>query len=326
MAMFGGAVFGQEAFAWGSAVGTVDPIIALGDATLFTLPPDGAFPITLAREWLTDVQRPAVGLEVRAAMRSVPIRRLAFTSTLLGADDLALFRRHWYGATERLRFLVPLWPESSIATAFPTTSTITVDTTNRAFVLGGLAVLWQPADPDVAFEVVTIATLASGSVGTAAPVVGTFTPGVALLVPIMPAWLEPPTKEQLAVIAGRLPLAFTEELPGISGIDPTSGVGVSPTGATLVVTLEYVGSPWAGRRFFTYQARSFDASSQHIVDPVFTWTVTATGDLALSDPGVRLSFPLRRQQVHLEYNGDADATFHVHVVFGALSVDFDIGG
>lgn len=300
----------------------------LADATLFPIPPNAEFPVTLSRAWLTDVQRTQSGKEVRQAIRSRAARRLEYTASLYRVRRLEGFRNLWLAAAELLRFLVPLWPEYTIATAFPDSTTITADTTFRDFVDGEQALLWRNQQDAETYELVTIATLTDGGITTEDPISGawaTYPAGSVRLIPVIGAWLVPPTKEQLMPTAADVPLVFDEELPGVAGIDPTVGDAVTPPGATISLELEG-DSGYAGLRYFTLTALVKDTSGQPISEPNIVWTVVATGTMPVTDPGFRDSFPMNGQQCHVEYEGDADVSFLVTATYGAISANRPIGG
>jgi hypothetical protein len=225
------------------------------------------------------------------------------------------------GATERLRYTVPVWPMASPPTAYSSSTDITTDTVGRGFVIGQTALLWTS---ETNFEVVTVDALSDTHITTHVPVVGTFPVGLAIVVPLMNAWLDPPTIDQRMQRAEAVPLVFREELPAVAGIDPSVGAAVTPTPASISVVQIKSGSPWAGRQFDDREVYIFDAAGQRILDPPLVWTVTQTGSIALPHPPVSLTFPQRGQQVHFDNGAVPGAAFSVRVDCGSLSATFGL--
>jgi hypothetical protein len=217
----------------------------LAAATPFPIPPDGESTVTLSRAWLTNVQSTESGAEVRAGLRSVPRRTLTYTALFENAQLAGQFKALWANATERLRFLVPLWPRYAVPEAFPDTSTISGDFADRGFVAGdGMAMLWQS---ETEFELLDVETVADDELTLSTPIAGDFALGAVRVLPVMPAWLEPPTLAQLTVEAEQLPVTFTEELPGIVGIDPDVGAPDTPVVDSLMARRIVESSPWGPR-------------------------------------------------------------------------------
>jgi len=296
------------------------------DATLFTIPPDAGFPIRTRRSWRTDVLTPRKGKENRAALANAPLRRIEYTARRLDDVQLAEFRALWLAAAERLRFLVPLWPDSAEPSAIPDTHTITVDTTNRDFEAGGYALLTllSPRDDvaELVCELVTIDTLDDGSITTADDFDAawlTYPIGAVRVIPIMRAWMDPPTQDQLTSVAQDIPLAFTEEFTGVAGLDPDVGAGVVATAATVALVLDETGDGHDAKRFYTWTAFVFNAEGQEIPGAPIVWAVTATGDLPVDDPAVHISYPQGGRQIRLAYTGSVNATFRVDATSGAAT-------
>jgi len=292
----------------------------LAEPTLFPIPPDGAFPITISRAWLTDVQRTRSGKEVRSAIRAKPARRLEYKATIAESVEITRFMLLWLTAEELLRFDVPVWPDDTDATDFPDDHTITCDTRWREFVAGEKAIIWFD---ETHCELVTIDIVTDDQITTVDAIVGdwaAYLPAPLLVAPVMTAWLAPPTREQRTPVVEHVTLTFDEELPGVAGIDASIGDAVTPTVDHLLFeTIDngFTGLP--GLRYFTINLFAFDAAGMRIREPAVTWAVTATGLLPVTDPSFRQSFPRNRQQCHVEYNGDADATFDVAATVGAVT-------
>jgi len=299
----------------------------LGAPTLFPIPPDGAFPITLSRAWLTDVQRTRSGKEVRLALRERAARRLEYKATLAESVEIAQFLALWLAAAELLRFYVPIWPEDTDTTAFPDDHTIVCDTTDREFIAGEKAIIWWN---ETTYEVVTIDSVAADHLTTVDAVEGdwsTYLPAPLLVAPVMEAWLSPPTREQRTPMVEHVSLVFDEELPGVAGVDPTVGGPVAPTLPSLGLEVyDTQGTGLAGRRYFTVRAFVVDVDGQRVRAPGFTWSVVATGTLPLTDPSVKVCYPNNEQEFHIEYDGGADDHFDVTCASGVLTETVSVGG
>jgi hypothetical protein len=293
--------------------------MALGDATVFAIPPDGGTDPTITRSYKSDVLRARNGTEKRAALRGAPVRTLAYTALFLNQDEAADFRLAWLAATERLRFLVPLWPEYAVPTAFPTTSTIAGDFTNRDFSFSQVLVYqdrthWEPA---------TIETNGGSLLTLTAPLVGTYTPLAARVLPLMPAWLSLPTMTLLETQAESVAVSFVEEVEGAAAIDPDAGLAAAAT--CVSVTLEQIyfnGTGAPGPNFFGYTVHAYDAAGMEIPNPTATWTCTATGDVSLDD--AEFSVTDDGRVASLQFSGDADASFHLTATVGSVTATVDV--
>lgn len=256
---------------------------ALGDAAVFPFPPDGGTPVRVARTWLTDVNVADDGSETRIATRDYPARRMAYTAVFADARDAGDFRALWYAAAQPLRFLVPLWREQSQPTAIAG-STITCDTSDRRFVAGERAILWQEYGDEILWEVVEIEAVDDESVTTVDPVEETFTIGAVYCFPLMAAWLEPPTIELRGYIE-ILPLVFHEELPKIAGIDPDVEGEVTPEVESVVVHLVHGNNPYPPT-FAVYVVRATDVDGMPITDPDALWALSPPDALVTLTPSI----------------------------------------
>lgn len=295
----------------------------LAEPTLFPIPPDGAFPITLSRAWLTDIQRPRAGKEVRLSLRDRPARRLEYKSTLAESIEIRQFMALWLAAAELLRFDVPVWPDDTDATAFPDDHTISCDTRWREFIAGEQAIIWWD---ETTYELVTIDTVDDDQLTTVDPIVGdwaAYLPAPLLVAPVMTAWLVPPTKEQRTPVVEHVTLVFDEELPGVAGIDPLVGESVTPDVDEIVFEIiDNGGTGDPGLRYFTINLFAFDAARMRIREPAVAWVVAEIGSTPATDP--RHSFPRNGQQCNLEYDGDADVLFNVEATVGGSTINTNI--
>ena len=291
----------------------------LADAAVFPLPPDGNTPIKVARSWLTDVQRADDGTETRVAVRDGPVRRMEFTAVFADSIDAGAFRALWYAAAQPLRFIVPLWRELSTPSAIAG-AVITTDTTNRRFFTGAkAAILWQLIDYELTYEVVDVDSFDDASITCVDAPTTEFTIGAVYCLPLMPAWLEPPTIEERGYVEV-VPLVFVEELPEIGGIDVTVDGEVTPVVSSM--TLYLVGgnlsgghTPIAGT---ILRAVTRDEDEQRVTDPALTWA------LDISDPALRLRVAPDRQSGRIDYDGGLSSGHTLTVTSGATSVSVPV--
>jgi hypothetical protein len=293
------------------------PPTTLAAATPFPIPPDGESTVTLSRAWLTNVQSTESGAEVRAGLRTVPRRTLTYTALFENAQLAGQFRALWANAAERLRFVVPLWPRYAVPEAFPDTSTISGDFADRGFVAGdGMAMLWQS---ETEFELLDVETVADDELTLSTPIAGDFALGAVRVLPVITAWLEPPTLAQLTVVAEQLPVAFTEELPGIVGIDPDVGDPESPIADAISVERVVESSPWGPQKFMGVRVTVFDAAGMPIPSAPLTWTITPN----FVEDYIQ-TFPGNGNLLAVDYPGNAFAGFSVTVESGSASLAFGI--
>jgi hypothetical protein len=295
--------------------------MALAAATLFAIPADGGTSPLITRSYLTDVIRARAGTEKRASLRATYVRSIAYTALFGNQNEASDFRNLWLAAGERLRFLVPLWPEYAVPTSFPTTSTIAGDFTNRDFVQGAQVLVWLDRTH---YEAATLTTLASSLLTLSAPLVGTYPALATRIVPLMPAWLEPPTLTMLETASETVPVVFREEVQGAAGVDASVGVRANATCTSVIVEPIYGDTGWAGRRFFGWRVHAYDAAGAELPDPVVTWTCVATGDVSI--PPARFTVSGEGRFAGLQYVGGADSTFSLSATVGSITASFTAGG
>jgi hypothetical protein len=286
----------------------------LGAPTVFPIPPDGGTAIKFARTWLTDVLAANDGTEVRLATRDAPIRRMEFSAVFGNAREAGQFRSLWYAATQPLRFLVPLWREASVPSALAG-AVVTTDTTNRRFVTGAnAAILWQD---EQTWEVLQVDAFNATSVTAHVPVTGTYVIGAVLVIPLMAAWLEPPSIDERGY-AESVPLVFHEELPKIAGIDSTVVGLVTPAVSTLSIYPVGGGiNPYPNREMI-FVAKAKDADGVPIVDPSATWA------LDVSDPNLILVPGVDRQSALVRVLSGAPGGKHVTVTVGTTTASYQV--
>jgi hypothetical protein len=300
---------------------TAPTIAELGAATLFPYAPDGQFPITVAEEWLTDVQPGADGTEVRQAVRSVGVRTLTFTA-LFALVELIAFRARWHTADAPLRFLVPVWPEFTLVDGIAG-AVLTCDTTDRDFVTGGLAMLYRmsPDGTADAYELVTVDSFDDVSVTLAGAPTGSFpADGASVIIPVMTAWLDPPSVDELAINAERMALTFREELSSIAGIDGTITEDAAAVAAAITIAPWRYGSGFEAQQVI-YRATVVDAGGVPIPSAPVTWSITPD---EVADPKVRLSVTPDEQEARIEFDRGAEANHTLTAQSGAASVSIGL--
>lgn len=141
-------------------------------------------PLTETLEWLTNIITAKDGSEQRIALRDAP--RQGFALNVITDDELdqSKIEAALFGWQKRI-WGVPVWPHYVLHTADINIDdeTISVDTTNRVFDDGGLAVIWQG---DNNYEVVKINTVSDTSLTLNSPVLNNWT-GRKLIIPVKTA-------------------------------------------------------------------------------------------------------------------------------------------
>lgn len=281
----------------------------LADPTPFPIRSDGDEPERLARAWATDVMQFESGAEIRAALRSVPVRRYEFTAKFASAEDMLRFRALWLAAVQPLRFDVGIWQREADVTAFTSSTRIAGDfthATTRGFVAGAKRAMLHQSETQ--YELVDVESVSDTEVVLSNPIVGTYTIGAVSLAPVMTTWLDPPTVEQRGVTAEQVALVFREELPGVSGTDASIGGAATPVPASIDVRTADYGSPWPGRKFITISAIVKDAAGMPIPNAPVTWElvpVTFGLSTPLLEPPTIITYPRDGQEVEIQYEGGA---------------------
>ncbi len=296
----------------------------LADAAIFPIEPDGVAPERLRAAWRSALATTESGAETRAALRSFPVRRSEFSAMLGSAPEMLRFRALWLATKEPnaqpLRFIVPLWLRRATPTAFPSLTTIAGDFSYRfsadEIARDPRALLWQS---ETEYELVEIVDRTDALITLADDIVGEYTLGVARLVPVMNAWLEPPIVDLATSDAERVPLVFTEEVVGLAGADPTVGIARSPEVVAVTVVAVANGSSWTGRKFATYEARAVDAAGVVLPDLPVTWDVT---DLGTGATNVRITEPYDGRQLHITFEGGTGTYFTIAATVGGVTAEF----
>jgi hypothetical protein len=150
---------------------------------------------------------------------------------------------------------------------------------------------------DDAFELVTVDSFDGTSVTLAGSPTGDFSgDGACAIIPVMTAWLDPPTVDELAIDLERMALAFREELPAIAGIDGTLTEDATPVAASIALVPLETGYGFASTQM-VWRAIVLDDAGVPIPGAPVTWSVTPD---APTDPGVRLTVSPDEQEGRLE--------------------------
>lgn len=132
--------------------------------------------------YLTDVFMAYNDNEQRMQLRAVPVRGLGFDVLADTPKRTSRLQSVLYNWQAKL-IGVPWWPEVSILGANSSVGdqTITVPTTGKDFVVGGLAVLWDDSDN---WEAAQIQSVTSGSITFTLPLQAARTGGKTLVIPL----------------------------------------------------------------------------------------------------------------------------------------------
>lgn len=148
-------------------------ITTLGGEAVIVWPFRPDTPISEQVEWKTDIL-PAYAGEQRIALRKPPRQTFGYKHFCTAREQSRIrnYTRHGNAGT----FAVPLWWEASDIGAVTAADTVlTFDTRSADYRDAGYAIVWGDADT---CEVVTITTVADGSLTLSAGVVGSYTRAV----------------------------------------------------------------------------------------------------------------------------------------------------
>ena len=134
--------------------------------TLFPWPADFAKGIVETLEWKTEILKSYSGVEQRRGLRDIPRRTFEF-SVVLTQLSSQRFNNLMWGAQSKT-FAVPVWQDKRYLTAGAAlgTKTLSCDTSNVCFQVGGLAVLYVS---ETLNEVVEVAAINPSSIVTSQP-------------------------------------------------------------------------------------------------------------------------------------------------------------
>lgn len=187
--------------------------------TVFPIRHDWAQPFKVTREWLTDVQTGKDGSEIRASLRSSPHITVQMHCQFLTEMGAGLLNALWRGASQPLRYYVPLWCDATELTSGISagSSDIPCDTTDRPFLeSGGLAMLVseKPGTDTYTAEVVTVDVITDDDFSIVGTTANNYSAGPTKVAPCRVMWLTMP--QNVAWENGRIAsadLTFVEEIP-----------------------------------------------------------------------------------------------------------------
>lgn len=146
-------------------------------------PADLSEPLTVTREFLTKVLEAYDGSEQRQQLRSIPVGAIEYSVYLRRAREAQLANALVYGRQAQA-FGVPQWNYANrlLSAIAIDSTTILVETDNVPFLEGGLAFIFRDV---FTWEVVTIETVAAGSLTTALGMQKEWTPPGVLVMPMV---------------------------------------------------------------------------------------------------------------------------------------------
>lgn len=241
----------------------------------FLLAPNWATPVVLTSAWKTDVLSGENGTEQRVSLRDTPADTMKYSAAILSQADAGALARILAQAPTG-RFHVPRWFDTTLLTANVTigATTVTCDTTDRGFTVGGSALLWRRATG--VYEVRAISAIASGALTTDATTSAWSGNTDVEVLPIAPAWLTLPlTRTYVGGELAEVAVACEWELPL-----PTTGATMSvATGVTIISdasvgsVIAYINIFFAGSYLIVY-AQVADADGVPIPEATVTWALT----------------------------------------------------
>lgn len=173
---------------------------------VWTIAPNWSQPIRERLSWLSDVFRSETGHEQARALRVAPRRSVEALYTPVDAErsffELLLQR------LGRNEFMMPLWFDQGIATAVAG-STVTVDTVNREFAVGTMALLI--GDDPFTFETFTISAVAAGTLTASVALTSTWPAGTKVF-PLRRGWLDGESVSPVTSRVASSQLTFTMDV------------------------------------------------------------------------------------------------------------------
>lgn len=221
--------------------------------------PNWDAPVEEQLEWITAVDRSYNGTEQRVSLRAVA--RRAFEFTVREKQESAQHLENLlYGWAGRL-FAMPIFPERSSLTANAPlgATTLNCDTSDRTFVIDGLAVIYRD---DQALEVVEVASVGASSITLSRPTLAAWPAGTRIY-PAMIGWIDGVTSidhHTDSVVDAPIRMLGS---PG--DVDPRVPTVAAPA-AYLGYELYTRGTNWAGGVPFDLEAElnTFDSASGRI--------------------------------------------------------------
>ena len=150
--------------------------------TAWSQPPDwGGDGVTENLAWLTDIITPVTGVEQRRQLRIAPRRTFDF-DTILTAQARRFMEASLFDWSART-WALPIWADGSVlgSDVLQGDATIAVDTSNRDYVQGGLAMIIGDA---TTYEIVEVDSVTADSLALLHPTANAWPLGTARIYPV----------------------------------------------------------------------------------------------------------------------------------------------
>ena len=172
--------------------------------------PNWAQSVYLRKEWRTSILRSLTGKETRSEIITSPVRSLRYALLNLSTYETNLLKRKIYKNLHNI-WGIPYWMDSTPLLSLVSIGdiTISVDTTNRNFYIGGLCVILKS---ETEYEVKTISMLDAATITVNSPAEASWNIGTNVY-PILKSTLNSTQNfSYLTDIASEISLEFTEIL------------------------------------------------------------------------------------------------------------------
>jgi hypothetical protein len=236
----------------------------------FLLAPDWSTGVELSGAWKTDILQGEDGTEQRVSQRDAPADSLKYSALLMSEADAGLLALLLAQAPDG-RVNMPRWCDATRLTANVAIgdTSIACDTTDRAFTVGGMALLWRRGTG--VYEVRTIAGVSGSALditGDAATKAWTGNTDVEVL-PIAPALLSLPVgRTYLNGVMASVQIACDYEIEALATTTPAASVADS-----IVLTFDDADVDWFNQgSYVNGRAEVLDADGLAIPEAVVSWS------------------------------------------------------
>lgn len=260
-------------------------------ASPFLFPPNWETAVEMTSTWKTDVLQGEDGTEQRVSMRDGPADSMKYAARIQSQADagaLALL----LGLEPTGRFNMPRWADASLLTADVSIggTSISCDTTDRAFTVGGTALIWRAATGVAEVRLIAgISDSALDLTGDPATLAWTGNTDVEVL-PIAPAWLTLPLgRTYVGGVLAEVQVACEWEVAQLPSIGPTASVpvtvaigadAITSSGAISYANIFLVGS------YLVVHAEVLDADDVEIPEAPVVWTLDDAVNFSIQPVGL----------------------------------------